>query len=401
MWSAPASVLRRHFLVGGDLAHTSGSPPLQPSADPSISVAAVQRNWRSLNVRTGPSVSPENSSDSSPSALAGSATPRTRRGRRQDSSLPSPAGLRLHGTGAWRRSPSLPLSAIESTALKSRVDPLRTNRPEPAICPREGVDFNLRELEAPVPQRCECFDRSLEKIGAELLVCQNLPDDQLHGSLRHIHRPGVEYLFRRTGLRVAPVTASVEQVGCRRASREKTAQIRRCTPAAARGEPSGSTRRARQHAAEGSVAMPTGWKPPGIVGTTPAFGRRPRGSGKCVQSRGSLWQGRRGARRRILALLLCGHAARGSSAAQAEGRWRSVSIRQRTPANSCPCSTTCWRPSQANSRSVTSFNISPRSSAELSRMTRPSSSSWAKTGLRVCTPERPIARLKESRAMGR
>jgi hypothetical protein len=74
-------------------------------------------------------------------------------------------------------SSSLPLSAIESTALKPLVDPLRTNCPEPAIGSGEGIDFNVRELEAPFPKRGEYSGGLLEKISAELLVCQNLPDD--------------------------------------------------------------------------------------------------------------------------------------------------------------------------------------------------------------------------------
>ena len=66
-------------------------------------------------------------------------------------SLEFGAGPRFRRAGAPRGSASPPLSAIQSTALKSRIDPLGANRPEPAICPGEGVDFNLRELEAPLP----------------------------------------------------------------------------------------------------------------------------------------------------------------------------------------------------------------------------------------------------------
>jgi hypothetical protein len=126
--------------------------------------------------------------------------------------------------------PSLPVSATESTALKAPVDPLCTDRPEPAICPDEGVDLNLRELEAPVAQGRESFERSLEKIGAELLVCQNLPDDQLHCSLRHD-----SYALSRVRLFGAPFSGRSrhghrKQRSCRRTTREKTAQIRRYGP---------------------------------------------------------------------------------------------------------------------------------------------------------------------------
>ena len=83
------------------------------------------------------------------------------------------------------RTPSLPFSTNQATALKPRVYPLGPDQPDAAIGLSERVDFHVGELDAPLAQGPEGFDRSLEKIRAELLVCQNLSDDQLHGSLRH------------------------------------------------------------------------------------------------------------------------------------------------------------------------------------------------------------------------
>jgi hypothetical protein len=65
------------------------------------------------------------------------------------------------------------------------VDPFARLRHIPAIGPGQRVDFKVRQFRASVAQRREGGNRSLEKIGAELLVCQNLPYDQLHVFLRH------------------------------------------------------------------------------------------------------------------------------------------------------------------------------------------------------------------------
>jgi hypothetical protein len=80
----------------------------------------------------------------------------------------------------------LPASSVQLTALKPVVDPLGTNHPKPAIGLDERTDLDVREVETTVSQGRQGFDRSLEKIRAELLVSQNLPDDQLYGSLRHV-----------------------------------------------------------------------------------------------------------------------------------------------------------------------------------------------------------------------
>src|SRR6188474_3408701 len=77
------------------------------------------------------------------------------------------------------------VAANESAALNASVDPFRARLPQPAIGPGQRVDFKVRQLEASIAQRREGGTRSLEKIGAELLVCQNLPYDQLHVFLRH------------------------------------------------------------------------------------------------------------------------------------------------------------------------------------------------------------------------
>ena len=80
---------------------------------------------------------------------------------------------------------SLPFSTNQATALKPPVYPLGPDQPEAAIGLSERVDFNVGELHAPLAEGSENFERPLEKIRAELLVCQNLADDQLYGSMRH------------------------------------------------------------------------------------------------------------------------------------------------------------------------------------------------------------------------
>jgi hypothetical protein len=95
------------------------------------------------------------------------------------------------------RTPSLPFPTNQATALKPRVYPLGTDQPEAALGLSERVDFHVGELEAPLAEGPEGFDRSLEKGRAELLVCQNLADNQLHSSLRHgLHAVGRFPRFR-------------------------------------------------------------------------------------------------------------------------------------------------------------------------------------------------------------
>jgi len=89
------------------------------------------------------------------------------------------------------------LSTNQATALKPRVYPLGTDHPEAAIGLGECVDFHVGELDAPLAQGPEGLGRSLEKIRAELLVCQNLANDQLDGFLRHdLHAVGRLPCFR-------------------------------------------------------------------------------------------------------------------------------------------------------------------------------------------------------------
>jgi hypothetical protein len=103
------------------------------------------------------------------------------------------------------RTPSFPFSTNQTTALKPRVYPLGTDHPEAALSLSEGVDFQVGELEAPLAQGPEGFDRSLEKIRAELLVGQNLADNQLHSSLRHgLHAVGRFPRFRGAFSRSLP-----------------------------------------------------------------------------------------------------------------------------------------------------------------------------------------------------
>ena len=66
--------------------------------------------------------------------------------------------------------PSLPFSTNQPTALKPRVYPVGTDHPEAAFGLSERVNFYVSELEAVLRQGPEGFDRSLERIGAELLV---------------------------------------------------------------------------------------------------------------------------------------------------------------------------------------------------------------------------------------
>jgi hypothetical protein len=124
------------------------------------------------------------------------------------------------------RTPSLPFSTNQATALKPRVYPLGTDQPQAAIGLSERTDFHVGELDAPLAQGLKGFERSLEKIRAELLVCQNLADDQLHSSLRHDLHAVVGFLVFGARSQSLPPT-SEEQCRCRRAIREKPAQVRR------------------------------------------------------------------------------------------------------------------------------------------------------------------------------
>jgi hypothetical protein len=80
---------------------------------------------------------------------------------------------------------SLSPPASQPAALKARVDPFLATPPQPAIRLDERVHFTVREFEPPLAQQCESRVRPLEKLGAELLVRQNLSDDVLYASLRH------------------------------------------------------------------------------------------------------------------------------------------------------------------------------------------------------------------------
>jgi hypothetical protein len=75
------------------------------------------------------------------------------------------------------RTPSLPFSTNKPTALQARVNERRETPPHPGICPDERVDFDERKVDPSFSKRCQRFEWALQKIGAELLVCQNLSDD--------------------------------------------------------------------------------------------------------------------------------------------------------------------------------------------------------------------------------
>ena len=152
-------------------------------------------------------------------------------------------------------------ATVESTALQPRIDALRAILPEPRIRLGERVNFDVGELEAPVAQRVEGFERPLEKGGAKLLVCQNLPNDELHGSL-HIYTPESSPVLGASSVAVVRSFAALlswswqEQPGCRRATgeyRPKFDEVAYCGGL----NPSGSTRRARQRATRGAPATAT------------------------------------------------------------------------------------------------------------------------------------------------
>ena len=90
------------------------------------------------------------------------------------------------------------LSTKQATALKPRVDPLGTNQPEAAIGLSERVDLHVGEVDAPLAEGPEGFNRSLKKVRSEFLVRQNLADDQLNRLLRH----GSHAVRRRPRFRV-------------------------------------------------------------------------------------------------------------------------------------------------------------------------------------------------------
>ena len=151
------------------------------------------------------------------------------------------------------RTPSLPFSTNELTALKPAVYPLGADCPEAAIGLGERGNFHVRELEAPLAKRPKSFQGFLEKSGAELLVCQNLADDQLHGSLRHdLHAVGRLPRFgARSQLRSRhDVGRAMSLPPCD--SRETRAN-RPVSSVAAAFDPSEYTRGACQRAADGGA----------------------------------------------------------------------------------------------------------------------------------------------------
>ena len=153
-------------------------------------------------------------------------------------------------------------ATVESTALQPRIDALRAILPEPRIRLGERVNFDVGELEAPVAQRLEGFDRPLEKGGAKLLVRQNLPNDELHGSL-HIYTPESSPVLGASSVAVLPVFRSAALLVMARATRLPPCDRRKRPKndeAACGGglNPSGSTRHARQRATGGAPATATG-----------------------------------------------------------------------------------------------------------------------------------------------
>ena len=62
------------------------------------------------------------------------------------------------------RTPSLPFSTNQATALKPRVDPLGPDQPEAAICLGKRIDFYERKVDPLVAKRCQRFEWALEKI---------------------------------------------------------------------------------------------------------------------------------------------------------------------------------------------------------------------------------------------
>ena len=181
----------------------------QPSLSVDWKARGGERGTFGIGTTGGQDVQMRRPADAVP--VAGSVLPGSSRRRRSeveysaasdsdDSGPHQESALLTRGSRDGRCSPetpSLPFSTNQATALKPRVYPLGTDQPEAAIGLSERVDFHVGELDAPLAQGPEGFDRSLEKIRAELLVCQNLADDQLHGSLRHdLHAVGRLPRFR-------------------------------------------------------------------------------------------------------------------------------------------------------------------------------------------------------------
>jgi hypothetical protein len=149
--------------------------------------------------------------------------------------------------------PSVPFSANQATALKPRVYPLGPDQPEAAIRLSERVDFDVRKIDPSVAERCQRFEWVLEKIGAELLVRQNLSDDQLHGSLRHdSHAFGRGPVRRSMSSGVLRHTRFLSNVAAalRRSKNGLNSLIPFSQP---REASSGSTRRAYRRAADDAI----------------------------------------------------------------------------------------------------------------------------------------------------
>jgi hypothetical protein len=73
----------------------------------------------------------------------------------------------------------------EITSLQPGVNPLGSRCPKPVIRSGQRVDFGVRQLESHVAQRRQRLGRPVEEPRAKSLVGEDLPDDELHCSMRH------------------------------------------------------------------------------------------------------------------------------------------------------------------------------------------------------------------------
>jgi hypothetical protein len=240
------------------------------------------------------------------------------------------------------RTPSL--STKQATTLKPSVYPLGTDQPQAAIGLSERTDFHVGELDAPLAQGLKGFERSLEKIRAELLVCQNLADDQLHGSLRHDLHAVVGFLVFGARSQSLPSRRRKSNVAAavRVAKHRARPQIASVTASFDLSEYT----RVRVNVQRTVVRTSTirAWTTTGHHGTALRLPQEivERATEAPLDDSGAMMCGRCQARLE-----------------RRTGRrrtWRSVSVRRRSPVRGCPWSTACWPLSRASVMSVTCFS---------------------------------------------
>jgi hypothetical protein len=73
----------------------------------------------------------------------------------------------------------------QAAALQPRVDGSRRHLPHARLGVDEGLDLEPRQLESLRSDGGERFRWRGDELAAQILVGDDLPDQQLHGSLRH------------------------------------------------------------------------------------------------------------------------------------------------------------------------------------------------------------------------